>query len=263
MDDGDCRSVLCDANAGLCVGPPTLLWLDGEDSPGMFVDQACSMPVASDNDPVRCWRSRGTHDVDFTAISGEGRYEADGGVQLDGDLFVASSVFGGVLDEVAVFLVATEVSGTNSYDLNLNHANYSDGGRYSCHLPWNGTRTLIWDPGNSFTARVESGPDVVEVGETHIYELVNSAALDVRRVRVDGGVVAEVAGANPGSASNVSLGSDANIHVFDFRVTESAPDNAQRQVIEGDLACRWNLRSQLDPSHPYYSANDVDDTGCP
>ncbi|MCH9687818.1 MAG: hypothetical protein K0V04_40685 [Deltaproteobacteria bacterium] len=261
--DIDCQSALCNGSDSLCAGPPTLLWLDGGDPSQMFTDNACTIAVAADDDPVRCWRSRGQLAAEFVSSRGEGRYEIDGGVQLDDDLLVASGVFGANVAEVAVFVVATEVAGTNSFDFNLNHPNTNNIGRYSCHLPWNTSRRIVWDAGNTEAARVRTTPDLVDVGQTHIFGFVNSAAQGTREIWLDGSSAASGPGHSDAPASNVSLGDRANLHVFDFRVVQPAPNDAQREIIEGDLACRWDLRSLLDPAHPYYAADDTDDTGCP
>ncbi|MEM9462930.1 MAG: hypothetical protein AAGF11_52800 [Myxococcota bacterium] len=260
IQDTDCRSSVCGDRPGECVDP--VVWLDASDPSLLYTEDDCRSAVVNDGDPVRCWRNRGTSGVPFVSEDDPASYDAQGAVHLD-DNVLAAEVFDGNVDDVAVFAVFTEVGGTNSFDFNLNHPNTSNVTRYSAHLPWNGTRNLVWDPGNTMGARVQTGPDLVAVGEIHIYGLINSAASDRREIILDGLMVDGEDGASDAPASGVSLGDRANILAHEFRIYEPAPDLEAREVIEGALACRWGLRDQLPQGHRYYDADGDEPAGCP
>lgn len=260
LQDTDCRSSVCGDRPGECVDP--VVWLDASDPSVLYTDADCRSPVVDDGDAVRCWRNQGTSNAPFVSEGSPAAYDGQGAVHLDNNI-LAADVFDGNVDDVAVFAVFTEVSGTNSFDFNLNHPDTTGDGRYSVHLPWGDSRRLVWDPGNIDAARVRTGRDLVSIGQIHIYGLINSASSDRREIILDGLMVDGEDIASNATAGTVSLGDRADILAHEFRIYRPAPDLPAREVIEGSLACRWGLRDLLPPGHPYHDADGDEPAGCP
>ncbi|MEM6993929.1 MAG: hypothetical protein AAF721_25680 [Myxococcota bacterium] len=257
--DGDCLSALCDgAN---CFGPDLTIWLDAQASSTLFQDVACEDPVVADGDPVRCWSGPfGT----ATAEEGVASYE-DGppGVRFEDDVFVAPDVFAGSVDDVFILLVTREDAGANSFDFNLNHPSTGTPGRYSAHVPWNGSRRVIFDAGDTMAGRIRTGPGLVQVGGSHIFGFVNSTPADVREIFIDGSSRVQEVGATNPPAGDLGLGIGSASTFREVRIYRPAPDDAVREEIEGRVACRWDMLDQLPMTHPYYAADGASDTGCP
>lgn len=235
-------------------------WLDSTDLASLFQDTGCSTPVTVDGQPVTCWANLGAG-ANAIAEQDALRYLGPGqGLVANNDHMVISELFAGTLDDVSVWLVQREDAAANSFDINLNHPDTSGVGRYSAHIPWGSPHRVYWDVSDS---RIRTAPDVVDVGETHIVGLVNSASLGQRSIHVDGAERASGAASVSASASDFCFGLSAESTLFEILVIAPTPSLQDIEHLEGYLACKWDLRDQLAPSHPYHHSTGSDDTGCP
>jgi hypothetical protein len=178
------------------------------------------------------------------------------------DYYFGSGVFAGELADVTIFVVQSEQTARDSFDFNLNHPVF-DAGRYSAHIPWGTDRYVSFDVGNWEANRIFVPAGLVGIGEPHTFAFVNSALEDQRLIRIDGRDEAFGEGALSNPAGDVQVGWAADIRLYEFRIYAPSPTPKQRVFIEGDLACRWNLRTRLPQDHPFYAPEADDDTGCP
>lgn len=261
----DCATSFC-APSTTCSLQVPLVWLDGLDDTTLFGDNACTITPPNDTAQVYCWSNKGSHGGRFLDDNGQPVYRAaPGGLEFSNDNLISEdSVFDGPLGDVTVFLVQEELASQNSFDFNLNHPS-ENGNRYSAHVPFgNSNRRIIFDIGGTgAAARISTMTDVVAVDETHVFTFVNSLEDAGRLINVDGAAEATGVGAVSATAGLVSIGNGNRVVVHEFRVYSPSPTAAARQVIEGQLACRWDLRDQLPAMHPFYDANAASDTGCP
>lgn len=264
VEHTDCESTACDQETGFCADVVLAIWLDASAFDTMFQDLGCTIPISGDGAPVYCWENRGAVVNPGVLAVGLGTYQAGRpSVTFNGDVLTISNAFDGAVDDVAIYLVQAELNGTNSFDFNLNHPIEDAQGRYSAHIPWNNDRTVSWDPGDNLGARVQTAANIIDVGETHLFAFFNSASKNVRSIVIDGGVVDEAAGANPGIAATFSLARGADLRVHEVRVYRPAPGPQRHEDIEGELACKWDLRNQLPQGHPYYDQDGGENEGCP
>ena len=235
------------------------VWLDGADVASMYRDPACTDPATQNGDPVECWTNAGSG---ADAIAAIGALEVTSrGLIVDGDHMVVDSLFGGALNDVAIWIVHREDGDAYSFDINFNHPDQGGSTRYAAHVPWSGSeRRIYWDAGGS---RVNTERDVVSVGETHIYGLVNSDSLGQQSIHLDGDPLASGAPNPSAQASSFCYGDGAEVTAYEILVTSPAPNREDIEHIEGYLACKWNLRNQLPVTHRYHHATGDDDTGCP
>lgn len=267
----DCQ-VGTDCNTGFC--PPSsmcslqtpVVWLDALDADTLYNEVSCSDSPPTPGQQVYCWQNKGSHGGFFVDGGSQPIYrEPLDGVEFDNQSMLSDdAVFGDDLDDVTVFLVQQEVTSRNSFDFNLNHP--SDGGsRYSAHVPWGmSDRRVIFDIGGSGGgARISTALDVVAVDETHVFTFVNSMDDDERLIHIDGAEEAAAAGFRSADAGVVSIGNGNHAVVHEFRVYSPSPSAVQRQLIEGQLACRWDLRDELPATHPFYDVDGASETDCP
>jgi len=259
----DCTTAFC-APDSTCGLQTPLIWLDGLDASTMFNDEACETTPATAGQQVYCWDNKGSYDGVFEQSDGQPVYREDvDGLEFFGDPLIAEDVFDGDLNDVTIFVVQHEIVSRNSFDFNLNHPNQSNGGRYSTHIPWGSSRRVVFDIGGTGSERIRTDADVINVGETHSFAFVNSAEDDTRLILVDGEALASGDGNLGSAASSISIANGADVIMHEFRVYTPSPSEAHRQLIEGQLACRWGLRDQLPGTHPYHAADGSDQTDCP
>ncbi|MGH1341491.1 MAG: hypothetical protein ACRBN8_08070 [Nannocystales bacterium] len=261
----DCTTGFCTPSSACGLQQPQV-WLDALDDATLFRNDECSESPPTDGQQVYCWTNKGSAGGMFLDEGGQPNYREDSdGVEFSNDSMVSDSdVFNGPLADVAIFMVQEEVDSRNSFDFNLNHPSQG-GGRYSSHIPWgNSDRRVIFDIGGSGNAaRIATALNVIEVGETHLFSFVNSAESAQRLIFIDGAEEASEAESRTANASAVSVGNGNDAVLYEFRVYSPSPSGAQRQVIEGQLACRWDLRDELPATHPFYDANGASEADCP
>ncbi len=260
----DCGTGFC-APSSICGLQEPVVWLDALDDATLFSNADCNMSPPTDGQPVYCWTNKGSAGGLFLDDGQPNYREASDGVEFDNvTMFSDASIFEAALADVTVFVVQHEVDSRNSFDFNLNHPN-EDGSRYSAHVPWgNSTRRVVFDIGGSGGgARVSTAPDVVAVDETHVFSFVNSAEEDQRIIFIDGSQEASEAGSRSSDADIVSVGNGNRAVLHEFRVYAPSPSGVQRRVIEGQLACRWDLRDELPATHPFYDADGASNADCP
>ncbi len=260
----DCATGFCGLDS-TCNNQPPIVWLDALDAGSMYSDDACEISPPTAGQQVYCWQNKGSADVMFIDQGGQPLYreELDGLEFHDDPLVSETDIFGGDLGDVTVFIVQEETGSRNSWDFNLNHP-ATDNERYSAAVPWgNSSRAVSWDIGGDMMESIETADDIVEVGDIHQFAFVNSAEEDARAIRLDGEDAANGDGALTHTAAAVSLGSNARTIVYEFRVYVPSPSPQHREVIEGQLACKWGLRDLLPGGHPFHSADAEDPAGCP
>ncbi len=261
----DCVTGFCSPSM-LCGLQSPVVWLDALDADTLYNEDSCTDSPPTAGQEVHCWGNKGSHGGVFVVGGSRPGYpEPLDGVEFDNDTMLSTdAVFGGPLGDVSVFLVQTELASRNSFDFNLDHPN-ENGDRYSAHIPFgNSNRRVIFDIGGSGGgARISTAPGVIDVGETHLFTFVNSAQDDERLIHIDGTQAASGAGALSADAGIVSIGNGSRATVHEFRVYTPSPSAVQRQVIEGQLACRWQLRDELPAAHPFYNADGASQDGCP
>lgn len=261
----DCTTGFC-APSSVCGLQQPQVWLDALDDSTLFNDDECNTSPATDGQQVHCWTNKGSEGGLFVDDGDQPNYrENSDGVEFNDDTMLSDSgIFGGALGDVTVFLVQEEVASRNSFDFNLNHP-LEGGNRYSGHIPWgNSDRRVIFDIGGSGGgARVATALDVIAVDETHVFSFVNSAEEDQRLIFIDGAQEGSEAGARSANADVVSVGNGNRVILHEFRVYSPSPSGLQRQVIEGQLACRWDLRDELPAAHPFHDMDGASEAGCP
>lgn len=261
----DCTTGFCGLDS-TCNNQPPVIWLDALDAGTMYSDDSCDTAPPTPGQQVYCWQNKGSADGMFVGEGGQPLYrESLDGLEFDNDPMVSENdIFGGDLGDVTVFIVQQELASRNSYDFNLNHPQ-TNGQRYSTHIPWgNSNRHIVWDIGGTgANARVETEEDVIAVDELHQFAFVNSAEEDTRAIRIDGEEAAASMGSRNETAGVVSVGRNARSIVHEFRVYVPSPSAQHREVIEGQLACKWGLRDLLPEEHPFHSADPKDPAGCP
>ncbi len=260
----DCSTGLCDPSDTCGVQAP-LVWLDASDDATLYGDDACTVSPPADGQPAFCWSNKGTAAGFFLAGGSRPAYIADiDGLEFnDSPLVSDAEIFGGPLGDVTLFLVQQEWASRNSFDFNLNHP-ATGPNRYSSHIPWgNNNRHVTFDIGGGGAGRIETPPGLIEVDETHLFSFVNSPEENLRLINIDGTEEASGVGNLSADAGTVSIGNDSRVRVFEVRIYSPSPTLGQRQLIEGQLACRWDLRHQLPDTHPYYDADGAQEAGCP
>lgn len=261
----DCTSGFCGLDS-TCDNQTPIVWLDALDAGSMYSDDACETSPPTAGQQVYCWQNKGSFDVMFIDQGGQPIYrEALDGLEFQDDPLVSEmDIFGGDLGDVTVFIVQEETGSRNSWDFNLNHP-ATDNDRYAAAVPWgNSSRAVSWDiGGGGMMESIETAEDIVEVEDVHQFTFVNSAEEDARAIRIDGEDAANGAGALTHTAGSVSLGVNARTVLYEFRVYVPSPSPQHRDVIEGQLACKWGLRDLLPEEHPFHSADADDQAGCP
>jgi len=255
----DCASASC--IVGVCGASELVVWLDSAREDTVHQSETCDLPAMWDGDAVQCWQNLGLAGDALVAGTGDDVLGTSEGVVVDGSFLLIDSPFDDQpLGDVWIVFVSTLRSDTNSFDLNLAYPSESGPGRYSAHLPWAGNQRLFWDPSTS--NRVQSAPDLIGLNERHLFGLLNSQSVALRAIQVDGTAVATAEDGVAQATADFAIGRGADIAVHEVRVYAPAPTGAERQQIEGELACKWDLRDQLPATHPYYSAAGDDAAGC-
>ena len=260
----DCDTAFCTVDLTCGLQEP-VVWLDARDESTLFADAACTTSPPTDGQQVYCWSNKGSAAGRFVDDNSQPNYRPnDDGLEFGDDLLVSeAAIFTGDLDDVTVFVVQEEVSSRDSFDFNLNHPSQMPMSRYSTHIPWGSSRRVVFDIGGIGSERISTMPDVIDEGETHLFAFVNSAEENARMIRIDGSERASGNGNRSSAASVISIGSGAYILVHEFRVYTPSPSEADREVIEGQLACTWGLRDELPAGHPFHADDGEDQTGCP
>lgn len=256
----DCGSASC--VAGTCIASELVVWLDGASEETVHQAETCDLPAMWDGDTVQCWQNRGLAGDALVVPAGDDVLGTPDGVVVSGSYLLIDSPFEDQpLNDVWIVLVSTVRGNTNSFDLNLADPAQSAAGRYSAHLPWGGNGRLFFDP--SVEHRLQSEPNLVSLDEAHLFGLLNSEDLDLRAIQLDGEMVVSAKGAVMQETADLSLGRGAALAVQELRIYTPAPAGAERLQIEGELACKWDIRDQLPEAHPFFDAMGDSDVGCP
>ena len=255
----DCASASC--VGGFCSASDLVVWLDADHEETVHQAETCDLPAEWDGDAVQCWQNLGLAGDALVVQDGDDVLGTPDGVIVDGAYLLIDSPFDDApLGDVWMVLASEVRSDTNSFDLNLAHPDQTAGGRYSAHLPWAGNQRMFWDPdiGN----RISSAPNLVAVGQTHLFGLLNSQTLALRAIQLNGATVASAEDGTPQETADFSIGRGADLAIRELRVYSPAPPGAERQQIEGELACKWGIRDQLPMTHPFFHEDGESVDGC-
>lgn len=255
----DCASASC--VGGFCSASELVVWLDADHEETVHQAETCDLPAKWDGDAVQCWQNLGLAGDALVVNDGDDVLGTPDGVIVDGAYLLVDSPFDDApIGDVWMVLASEVRSDTNSFDLNLAHPDQTAGGRYSAHLPWAGNQRMFWDPdiGN----RISSAPNLVAVGQTHLFGLLNSQSLALRAIQLNGTSVASAEDGVVQESGDFSIGRGADLAIRELRVYAPAPPGAERLQIEGELACKWGIRDQLPVTHPFFDADPENTDGC-
>lgn len=241
------------------------IWLDASDTSTVFKDSACTVAATGDTDDVGCWLDKSGNS--FNATMSTASYipklnlsDNFGSIEFDGiddhledaHSFTAKTVF-------IIYKMDSSLQGTG--ELAQLWGNYTQG-----HLapdPRNaGTWSFDGNVGTTAKHSLNGGSDTgAASGGTNsnpwsydTFEIVkgefNSAVSFTKQVL---GTIAPTF-----SVGDHQLGGQIS-EVIVYSGNLSVSDT---QSIEGYLACKYDTRSKLDVSHPYYNAVNNEESGC-
>ena len=238
------------------------LWLDGNDSNTLFSDSTCNTTATVDN-PLNCWRDKSgnnnhatqTNSSDSPTLRSGGNIELQNGDNLD-----AGFVLSGSYTEMSIFLISTEITRGKNIAFNLNHPSTGcgDNERLQVHLPF-GDGRIYWDYLGCLNGRRVEAGSAVTTNTTYLYQLFNSSTDNSKGIRQNGTGIASSASATGTVSGRSIIGSlnpsgDSGVYqIGEFMVFSNYLSGSDRELIEGYMACRWNLQSQLPATHPYQS----------
>lgn len=130
--------------------------------------------------------------------------------------------------------------------------------RWQSHAPYSGG-TLYFDCGNIFGANRVSAPYGVTVGDNVIVSFYCSIINNVQQVYKNGSLlVGDATGHIVSTSGNITVGSNLveyqDTAIGEFIIIKGTVSVSTRQKLEGYLAHKWNLASNLPSNHPYKSS---------
>lgn len=252
------------------------LWLDSTATGSLFQDSGCSTtPATVAMDPVGCWQDQ----------SGSGNHAIQGTGGNQPQIGTTGIRFDGIDDILDVtsksYVTASDLSLFIFYEADTQSNN---GG--SCCRPivsfvtgstglyaWLGmTRGNLTPANNLFhgwsgagLSYIPTSPgDQIILSGTHdgTNALWNAYSFGVQRVTNQ--AIASFTG------TTLGIGGDPNNaarrvagEIYEVVIVENIVSTAERQNMEGYLACKYDARNSLDPAHPYYDLVGANKTGCP
>ncbi len=250
------------------------LWLDGQDLASLFQDETCSTSITTNGNPVGCWRDKSGEDHHATQSTSSRRptYQTGGHIRFSNQshLLETDNLLSGSYDELSVFMVFNQMGDSSwpvGFSLNGGHSGHCSTAnvttRVSSHMFQNGE--LYWffgGCGNANAHRLITTSANSANGNRHFYHMGSSATDDLLFVRKDGKILSSKSfpvNINAPSTSYVVIGNGerndsngaVNGQISEFLVYTSHISAADRQKLEGYLACKWGLQSELPSDHPY------------
>jgi hypothetical protein len=243
--------------------PQLSLWLDAADSSTLFDAVSGGSAVAADGAVAR-WEDKSGNLFHVTQSVANSRplrrtaqFNGKDALDFDGnDDFLLGAILGGAVanrHSYSAFAVANaDTVGTNSANSFENEAIWGEsGGSAALFLRSNNTVGAY-----NFDGSDDKATESYTAGALALFYSELSAGNI--RIRVNGGNETAVASGVtfPTSAINIGRQFNNNNYCFDGRICEiiffrRALNTAQRQAIEGYLAHKWGLTSDLPATHPY------------
>ncbi len=233
------------------------VWLDSKDETTIFNDENCSINAAN-GDNILCWKDKSENVRNATQASG----------QTKGPLFdstLPTIFFDGVNDYFNIDLdfMANQTHHAFIIAYTQNISNY-----YGAALGNSGANSLHAGLATSTSYRLNYwGNDFLPTISTkyiaNSYNILNFSWSPgfFKQVYANGnleGYSTTNIGTITGMAGGGAIGYVAGISYFQGYIREMIfisgdLSAANRELIEGYLACKWNLQSQLNSNHPYIS----------
>lgn len=251
---------------------PLSFWADASDLQSLKQNSDCSLPALQLGDHVKCWQDKSGKQNHMLPVTGNARLETSPDEHAKLYLPEASSLQASNINldfskGKDIFLTFQYTSGTGAA-LNWNTTSPNNSLIPYAMNPAHGT---IIGNGASRLGRNDFkywfGQEHTE-NQTHIARI--SANKDSISLIRDGGDTI-YSGANYVNSNNIlrigqKLGTSnefANGYYAELLVFNRELSKTEAQVVEGYLACKWNLRSQLPQEHPYYAFSDKNKLRCP
>lgn len=251
------------------------IWLDSSATGSLFQDSGCTAtPAALVNDPIGCWRDQsgqGNH-----AIQAGGNQPRIGstGIHFDGadDLLSVASKNYVATSDISIFVFyeadTQSLAGGSCCRPIVSFATNSTG-----LFPWLGlTRGNLAPINNLFhgwsgagLSYIPTSPgDQIIISATHdgTNALWNAFSFGVQRVTNQ--AIASFTG-TPFNVGGDSVNTARRVagEIYEVVIIEDIVSSTERENMEGYLACKYDARDSLDPSHPFYDLIGANKTGCP
>jgi hypothetical protein len=252
------------------------VWLDGRDRSSQFQDVGCSTtPVVNNGDPVACWRDKSNQGNHATQNVGADQPTAGfSGVDFDGNDHVLTV-------PTKNYVTASDLTILLQFETDIQS---NDGG--SCCRPvlsfatastglyaWLGlTRGNLAPNNNLFHGWDGTGLNYMPTvpGDTFIISATHDGSNALWNVWTLGQQQVVNYAISNFTGTPLSIGGDVNntarrFHgeIYEVMIVESILGTMDRQNLEGYMACKYDTRNTLDPSHPYYDLVGANKAGCP
>ena len=252
------------------------LWLDGQDLSTLFKDELCTNNNVTGGSAIGCWqdKSGGNHHAVQSDYNRRPVYQVGGhiGFNYQSRMLNAGNVLSGNYDELSVFIVFRQVANPSynwpvafnlNWDSNDSNCGSSNGpGRISAHIFERNTDNLYWDFGGCTSDRRLSVSANAQMQTRNFYHLGGSTIDNSLFIRKNG---SELASRNISltvyinSSSQVIVGNGQSAtanaaspaQIGEFIVYSEHISTTNREKLEGYLACKWNLQTELPNTHPY------------
>ena len=239
------------------------VWLDGQDSDTLFTNDTCSSSFATNDDSIACWADKSVNNNNaiqadsarWPILRSGGNVEFESASSLN-----AGSALSGVYTELSIFFLKTETSRGNNILFSFNHPNTGCNlGRVQAHLPW-GNGAIYWDYGGCGNGRRvgSSSGTLVTNNTTYIYEFLNSETDNIQSIRQNavsvgsnGSHSATITGTTRIGENGNNWSSSSVFELGEVLIFSNYLSSGDREIIEGYMACKWNLQSELPAAHPH------------
>ena len=243
------------------------IWLDGKSSDTLFLNNTCSSSTPTNGDTIGCWADKSGNNNDAIQSDSADRPILRSGGNLEfssAKSLNAGNVLSGTYTELSMFLLDTTIATGYNYTFSLNHPNNGcSNGRVLAHLPWDDGK-IYWDYGGCGNGRRLGSPvNIVTNNTAYIYQFLNSETDGVQAVWQNGVLLASDGSHSVTISGTTRIGEGGNqwssssvFQLGEVLIFSNYLSSGDRQIIEGYLACQWNLQSELPALHPY-------ETNCP
>lgn len=225
------------------------LWLDASDSATVFQDTACSTPATTNGTAIGCWKDKsgvGNNQLQATAIERPTLNTA----QMNGRNVL---LFAGTNKPLQGNFTATASGLVIFVVLNYNNASGNDRAYFEIHTAGGNRHFLIHQ-------RYSSNNNAVATSAVDSIIVVHHPAGTATTRYQDSTLLlsdTSAFGAANGTYGTITLGDDSSggnqlrAKVAEVLIFQGTLTLAQRQKVEGYLACRWGTQGRLPGAHPY------------
>ncbi len=252
------------------------MWFDGSNTASLYQDSGCSTtPATSPGDPVACWLDQSgmvNHSIQTTPsmrplVGAKGLF-FDGANDI---LTVATKSYTAASNLSIVLQYEADTQSTDGGSCCRPIVSFATNatGLY----PWLGLTRGNFSPANNlFHGWVGSGLSYIPTspGDPFVISATHNGAGALWNVWTSG--TQQVLNQAISSITNTvfSVGGDINNparrvrgEIYEVIVIEDIISIADREKLEGYLACKYATRNSLHPAHPYYDFLGANLAGCP